>query len=314
MIRLSLISALMLGATLPAFGAETTLQMPDWARLSFEESRRAALVDIAVGPFHQGTMETISAEGALQRQVWTTDAEDADTAILARATRELLQQAGYAILFECETRDCGGFDFRFELDIAAEPDMHVDLGDFRYLAAAQIGEGRRQYIFAMVSRSPNQGFIQLTRIGDEAMIETEIAQSTKTPDAENEIVEGSVRDRLLGRGAVVLDGLQFEKGSAVLSGTPADSLQQLADFLIASPDDTVVLVGHTDASGSLKGNIALSRKRAEAVMQRLVETYGVKVDQLSAEGVGYLSPRTSNVTKEGRLQNRRVEVVLTTVK
>ena len=71
-----------------------------------------------------------------------------------------------------------------------------------------------------------------------------------------------------------------------------------------------MLVGHTDAVGALEGNIRLSKKRAEAVMRRLIDGYGVDPVQLSAEGIGYLSPRASNATEEGRRLNRRVEVVL----
>ena len=73
----------------------------------------------------------------------------------------------------------------------------------------------------------------------------------------------------------------------------------------------MVLVGHTDAEGALEGNIALSKRRATAVMERLVSVYGVEAAQVSADGVGFLSPLASNLTADGRAQNRRVEVVLT---
>jgi outer membrane protein OmpA-like peptidoglycan-associated protein len=71
----------------------------------------------------------------------------------------------------------------------------------------------------------------------------------------------------------------------------------------------VVLVGHTDASGGLAANVALGAKRADAIRARLVAS-GVPTAQVSAEGAGYLAPRASNLTDEGRRLNRRVEVVL----
>ncbi len=74
--------------------------------------------------------------------------------------------------------------------------------------------------------------------------------------------------------------------------------------------EQVILVGHTDASGPLDMNVAVSRKRAESVVARLINVYGVPSAQVSAEGVGYLSPRASNLTDEGRHKNRRVEAVL----
>jgi OOP family OmpA-OmpF porin len=85
----------------------------------------------------------------------------------------------------------------------------------------------------------------------------------------------------------------------------------LAAYLTAHPDVQVAIVGHTDAQGTLAANVALSHKRATSVVKRLVEAYGVAGQQLDAEGAGYLAPRWSNMTEEGRKKNRRVEVVLT---
>jgi outer membrane protein OmpA-like peptidoglycan-associated protein len=74
------------------------------------------------------------------------------------------------------------------------------------------------------------------------------------------------------------------------------------------------LVGHTDASGSLAANIAVSERRAEAVAQVLIDRYGVDRDRVTAEGVGFLAPRATNQTEEGRQKNRRVEVVVTSTR
>jgi OOP family OmpA-OmpF porin len=76
----------------------------------------------------------------------------------------------------------------------------------------------------------------------------------------------------------------------------------------------VALVGHTDAQGTLDNNIALSKKRATSVLNRLVEKHGVDANQLTAEGMGYLSPIASNLSAEGREANRRVEAVLLNTK
>jgi outer membrane protein OmpA-like peptidoglycan-associated protein len=70
------------------------------------------------------------------------------------------------------------------------------------------------------------------------------------------------------------------------------------------------LVGHTDSVGGLSGNIALSKRRAQSVRQRLIDTHGVDPSRLDAEGMGYLSPAASHLTPEGREANRRVEVIV----
>ncbi|MDP5359491.1 MAG: OmpA family protein, partial [Paracoccaceae bacterium] len=89
------------------------------------------------------------------------------------------------------------------------------------------------------------------------------------------------------------------------------SLRDLADYLLLHPDRTVALVGHTDSAGSLATNIALSKRRAGSVLERLVTVYGVARRQLEAEGMGYLAPVSSNLTEAGREANRRVEVIIT---
>ena len=91
---------------------------------------------------------------------------------------------------------------------------------------------------------------------------------------------------------------------------PFASVQSLADFLLAHPDISVAVVGHTDSVGSQDINIALSRQRAAAVRQRLIDAYDVDPAQVQAEGMGYLAPVASNLTAEGRELNRRVEAVL----
>lgn len=112
-------------------------------------------------------------------------------------------------------------------------------------------------------------------------------------------------------GAVVLQGLDFGTGAAELTDGRYAALAALAAWLAANPDKTVALVGHTDASGGLDGNIVISKRRAASVRTRLIEAYGVPGAQIEAQGVGYLAPIASNATEAGRQKNRRVEAVLT---
>ncbi len=70
-----------------------------------------------------------------------------------------------------------------------------------------------------------------------------------------------------------------------------------------------VIIGHTDSTGDPKYNLGLSKRRAEAVREYLIET-GAPADKLRVVGRGMNNPIASNNTKEGRAQNRRVEVVV----
>ncbi len=115
--------------------------------------------------------------------------------------------------------------------------------------------------------------------------------------------------RLEAEGRVVLEGLAFASGSAELASGGAAALDALAAWLAQDPARRVVLVGHTDATGPLDANLALSRRRAQAVAARLEAAPGVSPAQVEASGAGFLAPRATNLTPEGRDANRRVEAV-----
>ncbi|RMD92848.1 MAG: OmpA family protein [Alphaproteobacteria bacterium] len=271
---------------------------------------------LPVSPWREGRMEEIRAEGPIVTRAWRVMASGMTTLQILAPLREQLLAAGFEPLCECSDRDCGGFDFRFHAEILPEPEMHVDLGDFRYLAARRESPAGPEYVALVVSRSEETGFVQLTHIGGEAESPA-LTASTKSPDAASlqlpqaaPAEPGSLVDALMAQGRATLEDLRFATGASGLEGESFESLEALAAFLRADPSRRVMIVGHTDSQGSLEGNIALSRKRAQAVVDLLVSVYGVSPDQLSAEGVGYLSPRASNDTEEGRALNRRVEAVL----
>ena len=69
------------------------------------------------------------------------------------------------------------------------------------------------------------------------------------------------------------------------------------------------MVGHTDNQDGLDSNIALSKRRAEAVNAALVSQHGIAAGRLSAYGVGDLAPVASNTEEAGRDKNQRVELL-----
>ncbi len=106
----------------------------------------------------------------------------------------------------------------------------------------------------------------------------------------------------------VLRGVHFASGQAeILPGSSA-ALDDVAAVLIADPTIRVEIQGHTDNRASAESNLALSQRRAEAVMGYLIEK-GVDPAQLTAKGYGEASPIADNATEAGRLENRRVELV-----
>ena len=86
-------------------------------------------------------------------------------------------------------------------------------------------------------------------------------------------------------------------------------LDELMEDLKKSPNSVVYVEGHTDNMGSEEYNNKLSLERARAVKNALIEK-GVSEEQIRVKGAGFKKPIASNETKEGRAQNRRVDVVL----
>ncbi|MCD0422287.1 OmpA family protein [Rubrivivax sp. JA1024] len=112
------------------------------------------------------------------------------------------------------------------------------------------------------------------------------------------------------RGLVLtLDDVLFDTGRAELRAGGLRKLQQLGDVLRQDPQRRAAIEGYTDSTGSQAGNLALSRRRADAVLGALLEM-GVSRAQLTAQGYGATQPVAPNDNPDGRQMNRRVEIVL----
>lgn len=295
-------------ACLSAGAAWADLSLPSNATLQAERAFNDSEFALPSAPWDGTTVPTLPIAGSIVQQAWTLAAPGLTTVQIARPLREQLRNQGYEVLFECDTEQCGGFDFRFALDVIAPPDMYVNLADFRQLSAwKSLDDGTEEAVSLLISRSAQAGYVQITQIG------ANVQQDTKAeaPALRAAAPAGSLAEQLDEQGHAILDGLAFATGSSRLSDDAFSSLQDLAAYLEANPTLKVALVGHTDAEGSLDGNIALSRRRAGSVLERMATEYNVARNRMEAQGMGYLAPVASNLTEEGRTANRRVEVILT---
>ncbi len=112
------------------------------------------------------------------------------------------------------------------------------------------------------------------------------------------------------RGMVVTIGdLLFDNNSAVLKPAAEQSVSRLAAFLKAYPLRVALVEGYTDSVGSADSNQRLSERRADSVRSAL-RMDGIDSSRLDARGYGDNYPVGNNQSAEGRLSNRRVEVVL----
>jgi OOP family OmpA-OmpF porin len=297
----------------PIQAAAVTLDMPGNATLVVEEVSGLDSYAMPTAAWTPTGLPVLTGTGEVRQQAWRIDAAGLTTLQLLQPLRDQLTQAGFEVLFTCTDDACGGFDFRFATPVLPAPAMHVDLGDYRFIATQRSVDGTVELLSLLASRSSSAGFIQIIRVGaaNGATVAAADAPEVRAVRAEVATITGDLAQSLEDQGRFILSGLVFETGSAQLGDAIFGSLQDLADYLIANPDRTVALVGHTDFVGSLDGNIALSKRRAGSVLERLVTTYDIPRRQLDAQGMGYLSPVASNLTEEGREVNRRVEVIIT---
>jgi outer membrane protein OmpA-like peptidoglycan-associated protein len=112
------------------------------------------------------------------------------------------------------------------------------------------------------------------------------------------------------RGVIVtLGDVLFATGQANLSLKADDNIDKLVAFMNKYPNVNVLVEGYTDSVGKENMNLALSRKRADAVRAKLIDK-GINPDRITTKGYGKGYATADNATKDGRQQNRRVEVLL----
>jgi OOP family OmpA-OmpF porin len=280
------------------------LELPPTAQQTVTRDTEQDRFFAPVAPFADGELPVQLFEGAVARSAWRIDVAGITPLQIAVPLRAQLVASGYDIVLDCAAQDCGGYDFRFEMEVLPAPNMHVNLRNFHVVT----GVRGQQAVTILASASSGASFVQIIQAGGD----TQSLEATVPSPAVigNAAPVGSPADPLMRDGRAVLDGLDFESGTSDLGAGPFAVLEQLAERLAAQPDMRVALVGHTDNVGSLEANITLARSRAEAVRVRLIEEYGIAAARLEAQGIGYLAPIASNLSAEGREANRRVEVVL----
>lgn len=296
--------AALCAALAPGLALSQELPIPEGAELVAETARETGTYALPTGPARGGPPPVTRHDGKVRLRGWRIAEGVAPSRVVA-PIRVALEQAGFEIVLDCAAKTCGGFDFRYGIEVLPPPEMHVDLGRFHALSARrETGEGGPIAVSALASRTGATAHLQIVTVTPDGASAATAVAVTPAPAAVGDIAARLARD-----GHAVLDGIAFAPGSATLGAQAIPALDALARWLGADPGRRIVLVGHTDMTGKLDANIALSRKRAQAVRQRLLET-GIAPDRLGAEGAGWLAPRAPNATPAGRAANRRVEAVV----
>ena len=283
------------------------LALPKTARVVLQEVTPLGEYAVPTGPWRNGKLAKLKVQGTITRQAWHSQKSGKTNLQILLELRKQLTDQKYSVLFDCQDRDCGGFDFRFGTEVFRGPIMFVDLNNYRFLSAMRKEDsGAKTYITLLVSQSAQSDYVQSIHLSEDqnktSKILIELMPGRAIPSALDQSLETV--------GFAILSDLEFKSGSATLADKAFESLEELAKYLQNNPNRKIAVVGHSDSIGNLDRNITLSKQRAEAVAQHLAQRFEITSEQIIAAGTGYLSPIASNLTAEGRKQNRRVEAVL----
>jgi OOP family OmpA-OmpF porin len=105
--------------------------------------------------------------------------------------------------------------------------------------------------------------------------------------------------------------IEFDKNKTDVRAEYANDLRKVANFLKANPTTTATIEGHTgNVQGTPELAMEISQKRAESVVDYLVDNLGIARSRLTAEGFGRTRRFAYNATPEGQQENRRVNIII----
>lgn len=137
--------------------------------------------------------------------------------------------------------------------------------------------------------------------------ETQYTAIESTPESVESIINYNLPKTL-----AVFDGKTFRSGQDIIQNIEPSVIEKIIQEISSSPDSRISIEGHTDNTPILRagGNMDLSLQRAKSIANILISR-GIPADRISIQGFGDMRPIDTNKTEEGRLRNRRVEVILT---
>ena len=133
----------------------------------------------------------------------------------------------------------------------------------------------------------------------------------KTVDGKIEDVKKSIEGTLVDKAVLTNDQAKFAFNSVELGPEAKAALDQVIQKLVADNRGVYLEIrGYTDNVGPDPYNLELSKRRATAVMEYFYKQYHIPLHRMEVIGMGNADPVADNKTKEGRSQNRRVEILV----
>ncbi len=208
-----------------------------------------------------------------------------------------LAKAGFEVMYACKGLECG------------EGGRKTN-GDWWALSE------HRRYVVARLPRARGDVWVSVHVHARKATapVEHEVDVVEARPPAEpprprDEAEVATLEKELKANGRVVLRSLGFAEGRPALLPASETVVKAIAELLARDPGLKLHVVVHSDDATPAAASLALTKKRAEAVVTLLKRRYRVPSARVQPAGLGMLAPVASNGTEEGRALNRRVELV-----
>jgi OmpA-OmpF porin, OOP family len=257
-------------------------------------------IALPAGPYQNGKIsKTERIEGKVTRLIYDNP-KGRSTLEIFRNYQEALTKGGFQTLFACSDRECGD---------ASKGSINEPVPDFGHWCVAssiQCPEPMR-YVAGRLSRPVGDVYAAVKVRTEQTylvVVELKRMQTGMVTVGAKEMAADISK-----MGHVSIYGIYFDTDKSVVKPESKQSIGEIAKLLTTEPALKLHVVGHTDNVGALPHNMTLSKQRAEAVVNALVNDYKIAAARLIANGVGPLAPVASNAAEEGRAKNRRVELV-----
>jgi outer membrane protein OmpA-like peptidoglycan-associated protein len=290
-------------------------------------------LDLVAGPAEGKSWDSgkkfsklIPSQGKVTRTAYLTPLNRSSLEVIQNFKNELSGK-GFSPVFECAKEACGEsfsvLKYRWD-NKAAQPvgpnytqirqlllnAVFDQVLDLRYALMKKSGPEGDTYValYAGVNTGGGHGsFSDVVR--DRASILVEAVEPKGMETRMETVAAEKIAGDLSAQGRAVFYGIFFDFDKAAVKPESAPQLAEMAKAMKAEPKMKVYIVGHSDNKGTLDYNLALSQRRAEAVVQALSGSYGIPAARMTAKGAGPLAPLASNKDELGQAKNRRVEMV-----
>lgn len=241
---------------------------------------------------------SVAVRGRALRQLYRGPLDRSSLEVV-RNYEERLKAQGFETVFFCRMTECGGQDLWWAMT------------DQLKGSGLPPNWENQTYLLARLPRPQGDAYVAILSVeqGKEVrslldVVETRAMETGKVQVLDAAALRGAIdRD-----GKAVLYGIRFAFDKAEIEPESQGQIAEIAAFLKAQADVSVVVAGHTDARGGFDYNVDLSRRRAQAVAAATARL-GIAPSRLTPFGAGMAAPVATNETEEGRALNRRVELV-----